>query len=71
MHVVQFLKSYHSMPSGGRSNLNKNTDVYTSDFNLLVCGRRFHKNCPTEFNETLHNNHVEGVTDARCLIFKI
>ena len=31
----------------------------------------FTENCQTEFNETWHNNYIEGVTDAHCLIFKI
>ena len=69
MHVVQFLKSDHLAPSGGRSNFSKNTDFGTSDFHL--CGRRFLKNCMAEFNETWHNNYIEGVVNARCSIFKI
>ena len=69
MHVVQFLKSDHSAPSGGRSNFSKNTDFCTSDFHL--CGRRFYKNCRAEFSETWHNNYLEDVADARCLILKI
>ena len=69
MHVVQLLKSDHSAPSGGRLNFGKNTDFCTSDFHL--CGRRFHKNCPAEFNETWHNNYMEGVVDAHGSIIKI
>ena len=69
MHIVRFLKSSHSAPCGGTLNLSKNTDFGTSDFHL--CGRRFLKNCMAEFNETRHNNYIEGVVDARCSIFKI
>ena len=47
----------------------KNMDFGTSDFHL--CGQRFLKNCMAEFNETRHNNYIEGVVDARCSIFKI
>ena len=69
MLVVLFLKSKHSTPSGGRLNFSKNTDFCTSDFHL--CGRRFHKNCPAEFNESCHNNYIEGVASANCSIFII
>ena len=69
MHVVQLLKSDHSAPSGESSNFGENTDYCTSDFHL--CGRRFHKNCSAEFNETWHNNYMEGVVDAHCSIIKI
>ena len=69
MHAVQLLKSDHSAPSGGRLNLGKNTAFSTSDFHL--CGQRFHKNCPAEFNETWHNNYMEGVVDAHGSIIKI
>ena len=68
MQVVQFSKSGHSAPSGGRLNFGKNTDFCTSDFYL--CGQRFHKNCPAEFNETWHNNYMEGVVDAHGSIIK-
>ena len=67
MHVVRFLKSDHSAPSGGRLNLNKNSDFGTSDFHL--CGRRFLKSCLAEFNETMHNNYMEGANDARLLSY--
>ena len=70
MHVVQFkLKMGYSAPSVGTWNFSKNTDFGTSDFHL--CGRRFLKICMAEFKETRHNNYIEGVVDARCLIFKI
>ena len=67
MHVVQFFKSDHLTPSGGRLKFSKNTDIGSSDFD--TCGRRFLRNCIAEFNETMHNNYVEGFVDARCLIF--
>ena len=69
MHFVLFKKSDHSAPSGGTLNLSKNSDFGTSYFHL--CGGRFLKNCMAEFNETRHNNYIEGVVDALCSIFKI
>ena len=69
MHVVRFLKSDHSAPSGGRLNFSKNTDIGSSDFD--ACGHRFLRNCTAEFNETMYNNYIEGVVTAPCLIFKI
>ena len=69
MHVVRFLKSDHSAPSGGRLNFGKNTDIGSSDID--TCGRRFLRSCMAEFNETMHNNNIEGIVDARCSIFKI
>ena len=69
MHIVQLSKSDHSAPSGGRSKFGKNTDFCTSDFHL--CGRRFHKNCPTEFNEMWYNNYIECVVDAQFSIFLV
>ena len=69
MHVLQLLKSDHSVPSGGRLNFGKKTDFCISDFHL--CGRRFLKNCKAEFNETWKNIYIEGVVDAYCSIFKI
>ena len=69
MHVVSFLKSGHSAPSGGTLNFSKNSDFGASD--LHVCGQRFLKNCMAEFDETKQNNYIKVVVDARCLIFKI
>ena len=69
MHIVRFLKSDHSAPSGGRLNFSKNTDIGRSDFD--TCGCRFLRNYTAEFNETSHNNYMEGVVSARCSIFKI
>ena len=69
MHVVQFLKSDHLAPSGGRLNFCQNTDIGSSDFD--TCGRRFLRNCNAKSNETMHSNYVEGVVNARCSIFKI
>ena len=56
------------MPSGGISNLLKNTDCCTSD--LQTCGQRFHKNCPAELSETYGNNYIEEFADARSSILK-
>ena len=69
MHVLQFLKSGHAAPSGGRLNFSKNIEFDCSD--LDMCGRRFYRNCISEFNVTWYNNSIEGVVDARCSIFKI
>ena len=69
MHIVQFFKSDHLTPSGGRLNLSKNTEISSSD--VETCGRRFLRNCMAKFNETMRNNYVEGVVDAHCSIFKI
>ena len=69
MHVVQFFKSDHLTPSGGRLKFSKNTDIGSSDFD--TCGRRFLRNYTAEFNETSHNSYMEAVVSAHCSIFKI
>ena len=67
MQVFQFLKSGHAAPPGGRLNLSKNTEFDCSD--LDMCGRRLHRNCSAEFNEIWYNDSIEGVVNARSLIF--
>ena len=69
MHVVQFLKSDHLAPSGGRLNFGKNTDIGSSDFD--TCGCRFLRIYMAEFNETWYNNYIEGVDSAQCSTLKI
>ena len=69
MHVLQFFKSGHAAPPGGRLHFSTNTEFEHSDFDM--CGRRFLRNYTAEFKETWHNNYMEGVVDAHCSIFKI
>ena len=69
MHVLQFLKSGHAAPPGGRLHFSKNTEFDCSD--LDMCGRRFHRNCVAEFNEIWYNDSIEGVVNAHSSIFKI
>ena len=67
MHFLQFLKSGHAAPPGGRLNFSKNTELDCSD--LDMCGQRFHRNCSAELNETWYNDSIEGVVNARSSIF--
>ena len=69
MHVLQFLKSVHAAPPGGRLHFGKNTEFDCSDFDM--CGRRFHRNCRAEFDEAWYNDSIGGVVNARFSIFKI
>ena len=66
MHVLQFSKSGHAAPPGGRLNFSKNTEFDCSD--LDMCGRRFHRNCMAEFNDTWYNNCMEGVVTSHSSI---
>ena len=69
MHVLQFLKSGHAAPPGGRLNFSKNTDFNCTDFDM--CGQRLHRNYIAEFNDTWHNNSMDDVVYAHFLILKI
>ena len=69
MHVLQFLKSGHAAPPGGRLHFSKNTEFDCSD--LDMCGRGLHRNCKVEFNEVLYSASIEGVVNAHSSIFKI
>ena len=69
MHILQFFKLGHAAPPGGRLHFSKNTEFDCSDFDM--CGRRLHRNRRAEFNETWHNDSIEGIVNARSSIFKI
>ena len=69
MHVLQFLKSVHAAPPGGRLHFSKNTEFDCSDFDM--CGRRFHRNCKAEFDKAWYNDSIGGVVNARSSIFII
>ena len=45
--------------------------IVRQHFDFSLSGRRFLKICRAEFNETWYNKYIEGVVDARYLIFKI
>ena len=62
MHSFHFFKSDHSAPNHRKSNLSKNSDFCTSEFNL--CGQSFLKDCTPEFKGTWHNNNIKVVVDA-------
>ena len=65
----RFLKSGHATPPGRRFHFSKNIEFYCSDCDM--CGRRFHKNCKAEFNETYYNDSIGGAVNARSSIIKI
>ena len=62
MHSFHFFKSDHSAPNHRKSNLSKNSDFCTSEFNL--CGQSFLKDCTPDFKGTWHNNNIKVVVDA-------
>ena len=69
MHVVQFLKSDHSEPSGGKLNFEVFSVFIMHDFGM--CARRFLRNCWMDFDMVWYNNYIEGVVNAHGSVFEI